>query len=54
MCKQEGRLTPVQEVHHILSLEKGGTHEPTNLMSLCKSCHSTESARSGERWNKKV
>ena len=39
MCLKEGRLTPVQEVHHILPVSKGGTHARENLMSLCQSCH---------------
>jgi 5-methylcytosine-specific restriction protein A len=39
-CKRSGRLTPAQEVHHILPLSQGGTHDPTNLMSLCTACHS--------------
>ena len=38
-CLKEGRLTPVQEVHHILPVSKGGTHARDNLMSLCQSCH---------------
>ena len=38
-CLKEGRLTPVQEVHHILPVSKGGTHARENLMSLCQSCH---------------
>ena len=39
MCLKEGRLTPVQEVHHILPVSKGGTLARDNLMSLCQSCH---------------
>ena len=39
MCLKEGRLTPVQEVHHILPISQGGTHDRSNLMSLCQSCH---------------
>ena len=39
-CQKEGRLTPTQEVHHILPLSRGGTHDFSNLMALCKSCHS--------------
>ena len=39
-CEQEGRLTPAEEVHHILPLANGGTHGDGNLMALCKSCHS--------------
>ena len=55
VCKKEGRLTPAQEVHHILPLSEGGTNESGNLMALCKSCHSaitardTHGARSWER-----
>jgi len=49
-CLKHGRHTPVQEVHHILPLSKGGTHAPDNLMSLCTSCHSTVTAKEGGRW----
>jgi Restriction endonuclease len=49
-CLEFGKLTPVEEVHHILPLSKGGTHDVSNLMSLCKSCHSKISADEGDRW----
>ncbi len=39
MCLKEGRLTPVEEVHHILPISQGGDHRRSNLMSLCQSCH---------------
>lgn len=39
MCLKEGRLTLVEEVHHILPISKGGDHRDSNLMSLCQSCH---------------
>lgn len=39
MCLKDGRLTPVEEVHHIKPLSQGGTHSNDNLMSLCQSCH---------------
>ena len=39
MCLKEGRLTPVEEVHHIVPVSCGGTNEFSNLMSLCQSCH---------------
>ena len=39
-CRSEGRLTPAHEVHHILPLANGGTNDNSNLMALCKSCHS--------------
>ena len=49
-CKRLGKLTPAEEVHHILPLSRGGTHDPDNLMALCKSCHSEITAREGGRW----
>jgi 5-methylcytosine-specific restriction endonuclease McrA len=27
------------EVHHIVSLSRGGTNSPANLIMLCKDCH---------------
>lgn len=50
-CKKNGRLTEAQEVHHILPLARGGTHDDKNLMSLCTPCHSSISAKDGDRWN---
>ena len=29
-CREQGKLTPAQEVHHILPLSRGGTHDETN------------------------
>jgi 5-methylcytosine-specific restriction protein A len=39
-CKSECRLTAAEEVHHIVPLANGGTHDENNLHALCKSCHS--------------
>jgi 5-methylcytosine-specific restriction protein A len=39
-CQRDGRITPAEEVHHILPLSQGGTHAEDNLMALCTSCHS--------------
>ena len=50
VCLREGLTIPAEEVHHILPLRKGGTHDPSNLMSLCISCHSRITAREGRRW----
>ena len=37
MCLEQGKLTPVDEVHHVLPVSKGGTHARGNLMALCRS-----------------
>lgn len=50
LCERKNILRPVEEVHHIVSLSKGGTHREENLMSLCKSCHSRITATEGGRW----
>lgn len=52
-CMKQERYTAVEEVHHILPLSRGGTHDTRNLMSLCKSCHSKISAHDGDRWGQK-
>ena len=50
ICRREGRITAAQEVHHIIPLADGGTHDESNLMSLCKPCHSRITAKEGGRW----
>ncbi len=40
-CLQAGRTTPAEHVHHKTELSAGGSHDESNLMSLCKSCHSS-------------
>lgn len=52
-CKEKGRLTPAEEVHHILPLACGGTNDASNLMSLCKSCHSEITAYDKNTKNKR-
>ena len=52
-CMARGRATPASEVHHILPLSRGGTHDETNLAALCKPCHSAISARDGDRWGRR-
>lgn len=39
-CEKAGKITPTQEVHHILPLSEGGSHDESNLMALCTACHS--------------
>lgn len=49
MCLKEGKITPVEEVHHILPVNRGGGNEESNLMSLCKSCHNKIHIQLGDR-----
>ena len=51
-CLAEGRITPVEHVHHIIPLSEGGTHNEDNLMSLCKPCHSKVHSERGDRWGR--
>ena len=39
MCREHGHFVAATLVHHIKPLGDGGTHEESNLMSLCISCH---------------
>ena len=50
-CDKNRRIVAAEEVHHIQPLSKGGGNETSNLMALCKSCHSKITAESGDRWN---
>lgn len=44
-CLSKGRLTPAEEVHHIIPLTPENITDPSitineeNLISLCKKCH---------------
>ena len=53
MCLENGIARETEEVHHIIPISEGGTHERSNLMSLCKSCHSSLHAKRGDRWGKR-
>ncbi len=50
-CFTRGIIRPVEHVHHKKPLTAGGTHDFSNLVSLCKSCHSRIHAVSGDRWH---
>lgn len=50
-CKENGVLRPVEEVHHKVPLSEGGTHDESNLISLCKECHARIHAGRGDRWH---
>jgi 5-methylcytosine-specific restriction protein A len=40
ICRESGRLTPADTVHHRIPLADGGTNEWGNLQALCSPCHS--------------
>ena len=44
-CQRAGRLTPATDVHHIIKPGDGGTDRDDNLLGLCKSCHSSRTAK---------
>ena len=48
-CLEERRRTPVEEVHHILLVNRDGTDAESNLMSLCRSCHNKIHIELGDR-----
>ena len=50
-CRAKGLLKPATEVHHSIAVRDGGDpFDIAGLESLCKPCHSRESAESGQRW----
>ena len=48
-CLKEGRYVKTEEIHHKLPLSQGGTHERSNLIALCRSCHGPAMRRSMRR-----
>ncbi len=37
-------------VDHIIPKKQGGTNDLSNLQPMCRSCHSSKSAKEGSRW----
>lgn len=54
ICFDRGIVVPVEEIHHKVPLREGGSHDRSNLIALCKSCHSQIHAKRGDRWNRKT
>lgn len=50
MCFEREIIVPTEEIHHKLPLSEGGTHDRSNLIALCKLCHSTIHAERGDYW----
>jgi 5-methylcytosine-specific restriction protein A len=38
------RITPARDVDHVTPKARGGTDEPVNLESICRSCHQRKTA----------
>lgn len=53
ICRQNGKMTKGEQVHHIKPIAEGGSNEWSNLMTLCRSCHSRLHAERGDRWKTK-
>lgn len=49
-CLKQGRVVPVDQVHHIVPLREGGINDFSNLVSLCSACHARIHAKRGDRW----
>src|SRR5699024_10444083 len=52
VVKRNSKLTSLQKAQHNLPLSRGGTHDESNLMSVCTPCHSSITARDGDRWRR--
>lgn len=48
-CLEEGVIVLMEEVHHKVPVGQGGKHTPSNLISLCRSCHNKIHKRIGDR-----
>lgn len=44
-CKRNGRVTPAQDVDHILNKASGGDDALSNLQALCRDCHVAKTQR---------
>lgn len=53
-CLKANKLVPARIVDHIVPIKKGGAAlDPSNLQSLCWSCHTTKSNNEGSSGFKK-
>lgn len=50
-CNERGVLVPTEAIYQKLSLSEGDIHDRSNLIALCKSCHSRTHAHRGDRWH---
>lgn len=50
LCYERGIIVPTEEIHHRKPLSEDGTHDRSNMIALCKSCHSQIHAKRGDYW----
>ena len=48
LCFERGFAVPVEEGHYKVPLSEGGAHDRSNLIALCKSCHSQIHTKRGD------
>jgi 5-methylcytosine-specific restriction enzyme A len=53
MCRKEGRITEATIAHHVIPVKEGGTDDESNLMALCRPCHSRLHGERGDRWGRR-
>lgn len=55
-CLREGRITPAEEVHHIIPLTPANINDPSvslsldNLVCVCKECHKARHGAKARRY----
>ncbi|WP_046698977.1 HNH endonuclease [Moraxella bovoculi] len=47
-CRCCGRVGGDLELDHIVNIANGGTDDPSNLQTLCKSCHAKKTHRESQ------
>lgn len=44
-CYNNNKLTPAEQVDHVVPKARGGTDEHSNLQSICLTCHNKKTAK---------
>lgn len=44
-CMRQGRVTPFEEVDHIIPISQGGENSVENAECICRACHNRKTAR---------
>jgi len=49
-CKAKGFAKLADLVDHYIPLRAGGSHDPENLVSMCRRCHGLKTEQDKQRW----